>query len=258
MNIFYGICNLSIVPLRAEAADTSEMISQLLFGEHFTIIEKHKNWSKIKLSFDDYEGFIDNKQFVEIPEETYFDLEKKDAFYSSEIIDFITNTKNELTTIPLGANLPFFSDKKLLINSVSYSYEGSFLSGKKEKKEILNIAFTYLNAPFLWGGKTPFGIDCSGFTQMVYKLCGYSLCRDAKEQAKQGEVLSFIEESEPGDLAFFDDEEGVITHVGIILNDYNIIHVHGKVRIDTLDHSGIFNADLQKHTHKLRVIKKMI
>ena len=110
----------------------------------------------------------------------------------------------------------------------------------------------------MWGGKTPFGIDCSGFTQMVYKLCGYQLLRDAKQQATQGEVLSFIEESEPGDLAFFDNEEGEIIHVGIILNDYHIIHAHGKVRIDSLDHSGIFNSDLQKHTHKLRVIKKII
>ena len=93
---------------------------------------------------------------------------------------------------------------------------------------------------------------------MVYKLCGYKLYRDANQQAKQGEVLSFIEESEPGDLAFFDNEEGEIVHVGIILKDYNIIHAYGKVRIDTLDHSGIFNSDLQTHTHKLRVIKKII
>ena len=131
-------------------------------------------------------------------------------------------------------------------------------SEKLPKKEIIQKAFIFLNTPFLWGGKTPFGIDCSGFTQMVYKLCGYQLLRDAKKQATQGEVLSFIEESEPGDLAFFDNENGEIIHVGIILKEYHIIHAFGKVRIDTLDHSGIFNAELQKHTHKLRVIKKMI
>jgi len=116
----------------------------------------------------------------------------------------------------------------------------------------------FLNAPYLWGGKTPFGIDCSGFTQMVYKLCGYKLLRDAGQQATQGEALSFIEESEPGDLAFFDNEEGVIVHVGIIMNDNYIIHAHGKIRIDRIDHSGIFNVDTQRHTHKLRVIKKII
>ena len=126
-----------------------------------------------------------------------------------------------------------------------------------KKSEIVHKAFLFLNTPYLWGGKTPFGIDCSGFTQLVYKLCGHTLLRDAKDQATQGEVLSFIEESEPGDLAFFDNEEGVITHVGIIMQDYFIIHASGKVRIDVLDHSGIYNTDTKKHTHKLRVIKRI-
>ena len=256
--MLYGICNLSIVPLRATTSDTSEMVSQVLFGETFEIIEKEKEWSKIRLTFDNYEGFIDNNQYTNITENFFSKLKSEKQYISGEIIDFITNDKNELTTIPLGANLPFYNNGKLQITPQSYVYEGAVLSEKKTKREISQIAFTYLNTPFLWGGKTPFGIDCSGFTQMVYKLCGHHLLRDAKEQATQGEVLSFIEESEPGDLAFFDNEEGEIIHVGIILNDYHIIHCHGKVRIDTLDHSGIFNSDIQKHTHKLRIIKKMI
>jgi cell wall-associated NlpC family hydrolase len=234
------------------------MTSQVLFGEHFTIIEKQKNWSKVKLTFDGYEGYLNNNQYLEITEEFYLQISNTTQFYSGEMIDFITNDKKELTTIPLGANLPLYKNNTIYLNTQSYVYEGSVVSEKKIKITLLKTAFTYLNAPYLWGGKTPFGIDCSGFTQMVYKLCGYTLFRDVKEQATQGEVLSFIEESEPGDLAFFDDEEGVITHVGIILNDYNIIHAFGKVRIDILDHSGIFNADLQKHPHKLRVIKKVI
>ncbi|MGK0175927.1 MAG: cell wall-associated NlpC family hydrolase, partial [Ulvibacter sp.] len=126
------------------------------------------------------------------------------------------------------------------------------------KENLINTAFMYLNTPYLWGGKTPFGIDCSGLTQMVYKLCGYKLLRDASQQAMQGEVLSFIEESEPGDLAFFDNSEGDIVHVGIIMKDNYIIHAHGKVRIDRIDHSGIYNIDTRRHTHKLRVIKKII
>ncbi|MFY9242860.1 MAG: C40 family peptidase [Polaribacter sp.] len=256
--MFYGICNLSIVPIRKEANHLSEMTSQLLFGEHFTVLEKTKNWSKIKVFFDDYEGFIDNKQFAEISEKTFQELATAKSMHSANIVDFIVSSKNELITIPIGCKLPFLSDKELLINSTKYSYEGNFFTGKLPKQEIIQKAYTFLNTPFLWGGKTPFGIDCSGFTQTVYKLCGYKLFRDAQEQSKQGEVLSFIEESEPGDLAFFDNEEGEITHVGIILNDYQIIHAFGKVRIDTLDHSGIFNADLQKHTHKLRVIRKLI
>ncbi|MCG1036518.1 C40 family peptidase [Polaribacter sargassicola] len=256
--MLYGICNLSIVALRVTPLNSSEMISQVLFGETFKVIESEKEWSKICLSFDNCEGYIDNKQFEYITEELYTKIVSSKSYYSAEIIDFITNNKSELTTIPLGSNLPFYNNNQLKINTKNYIFEGAVASEKKTKSDILKTAFNFLNTPFLWGGKTPFGIDCSGFTQMVYKLCGHNLFRDVKQQSNQGEVLSFIEESEAGDLAFFDNDEGEIIHVGILLNDYHIIHAHGKVRIDTLDHSGIFNANLQKHTHKLRVIKKII
>jgi hypothetical protein len=256
--MLYGICNLSIIPLRAATADTSEMRSQLLFGEHFEVIEKQKDWSKIRVAFDHLEGFIDNKQYLEITEDFYTSICNETPHYAAEILDFVTTQNNALTTIAIGSQLPFLKEGKLKLANYIYGYDNAFLCGKLSKNKLLKTAFMYLNTPFLWGGKTPFGIDCSGFTQMVYKLCGYQLLRNVKEQATQGEVLSFIEESEPGDLAFFDDEAGEIIHVGIILKDYNIIHAYGKVRIDTLDHSGIFNTDLQKHTHKLRIIKKMI
>ncbi|MEQ6123275.1 C40 family peptidase [Pseudotenacibaculum sp. MALMAid0570] len=254
----FGICNLSIVPLRSEPSDASEMVSQVLLGEHFTIIEKTKKWSKIQIHFDEYEGYIDNKQYEEIDKDLFDKLSTSDYHYSSELLDYITDNNNHLSTISIGSRLPFYEGQKFSIGQKEYSYEGNCFHGKLDRSEIIRTAFMFLNTPYLWGGKTPFGIDCSGFTQMVYKLCGYPLLRDAKDQATQGEVLSFIEESEPGDLAFFDNEEGVITHVGIIMNDYYIIHAHGKVRIDVLDHSGIYNTDTKTHTHKLRVIKKII
>ncbi len=254
----YGICNLSIVPLRSEPSDSSEMVSQVLFGEHFKVLEQRKKWSKIRLQFDRYEGYIDNKQYLEITEERYTALNNDPKVYAGELVTFLTDTSHQLSTIALGSRLPFFKQNQCSIASQTFSYEGAVCNSKLPKEAIIQQAFMYLNTPYLWGGKTPFGIDCSGFTQMVYKLCGYSLLRDAKDQATQGEVLSFIEESEPGDLAFFDNNEGNITHVGIIMNDYSIIHAHGKVRIDKLDHSGIYNVDTKTHTHKLRVIKKII
>jgi hypothetical protein len=254
----YGICHLSIVPLRAEPSDASEMVSQILFGEHMTVVEKTKKWSKIQVHFDGYEGYIDNKQYLDISEELFDQLSDSDYHYSSEILDYVTDEQHHLSTISIGSRLPFFKDSQFEINEKKFHYEGATYSGKLKKSEIVHKAFLFLNTPYLWGGKTPFGIDCSGFTQLVYKLCVYSLLRDAKDQATQGEVLSFIEESEPGDLAFFDNDEGTITHVGIIMQDYNIIHAHGKVRIDVLDHSGIYNTDTKVHTHKLRVIKKIV
>ena len=254
----YGICNLSIVPLRLEPTDVSEMVNQLVFGDHFTVLEKTKKWSKIKLAYDGYEGYIDNKQYELIPEEIFNQIENQVRFYAGELIDFIFDKDNNLTTIPMGARLPHYNNNSFSVNEKTFTYEGKVNHGVLNKSSIVETAYHFLNVPYLWGGKTPFGIDCSGFTQTVYKLCGFQLLRDAKEQATQGEVLSFIEESEPGDLAFFDNEEGIITHVGIVMNDYNIMHAHGKVRIDKLDHSGIYNTDTQQHTHKLRVIRKII
>lgn len=254
----YGICNLSIIPLRIEPNDTSEMVSQVLFGEYFKILEMRKKWSKIRLAFDNYEGWIDNKQFEEIEENSYNALKSSKTCLAAELIDFTTDENQNFLTIPIGSNLPFYTNQNLIVNTTKYKYEGAIYSDKKPKNTLIEIAYKFLNSPYLWGGKTPFGIDCSGFTQMVYKLCGHQLLRDASQQATQGEVLSFIEESEPGDLAFFDNNEGAITHVGIIMNDNYIIHAHGKVRIDRIDHSGIFNVDTQRHSHKLRVIKKII
>lgn len=252
----FGICNLAMIPLRAEASDKSEIVSQVLFGEHFEVLEQHKQWSYIKMQYDSYPGWIDTKQFQIISESCYKQLSSGAIVLSNDLIEYVATPSNLLIPIPLGASLSFLSNPE--INTANFNFEGTKISGIKPKNNLLNTAFLYLNAPYLWGGKTPFGIDCSGFTQMVYKLNGYKLLRDASQQATQGEALSFIEESEAGDLAFFDNDEGNIIHVGIIMDNNFIIHASGKVRIDRLDHLGIYNAETNKHTHKLRVIKKII
>uniref|UniRef100_UPI004048F670 C40 family peptidase n=1 Tax=Flavobacterium sp. TaxID=239 RepID=UPI004048F670 len=252
----FGICTLSIVPLRFEPSDRSEQVSQILFGEHFTILEKNQKWTKIEAAFDNYIGWIDNKQYIEIEEHQFLYLQQSPIVLSNDLIEYISTPNNILLPIPLGSSVSFLENES--INVVNYTFEGIKTCGIKDKSNIVKTAFMYLNAPYLWGGKTPFGIDCSGFTQMVYKLNGFTLLRDASQQATQGDALSFIEESEPGDLAFFDNEEGNITHVGIMMEDNYIIHASGKVRIDRLDHLGIYNVDNGRHTHKLRVIKKII
>ncbi|PIA81208.1 hydrolase Nlp/P60 [Gaetbulibacter sp. 4G1] len=249
--MLYGICNLSIVPLRFEPSDKSELVSQVLYGDYFKILEQRKSWSKIRLAFDKYEGWIDNKQYLEITEDQYKSLNNETQKLSADLVEFVQDENKQLYSISLGSTLNGLS----ILNQ---HYDGNSIEGVLTKSNLIKTAFLYLNAPYLWGGKTPFGIDCSGFTQMVYKLNGYKLLRDASQQATQGEALSFIEESEPGDLAFFDNSEGAIIHVGIIMKDNYIIHAHGKVRIDRLDHSGIYNVDKKTHTHKLRVIKKII
>lgn len=252
----FGICNLAMIPLRFEPSDRSEIVSQILFGEHFEILEQVKQWTRIRMQFDDYEGWIDFKQLQLITEVDFNKLSSEPIVLNGDLIEYITTESNSLIPIPLGSSLTFLNHKE--INTSNFAFEGSTKTGIKSKSSIIETAFMYLNAPYLWGGKTPFGIDCSGFTQMVYKLNGYKLLRDASQQAAQGEPLSFIEESEPGDLAFFDNDEGNIIHVGIMMEDNYIIHASGKIRVDRLDHLGIFNAETNKHTHKLRVIKKII
>jgi cell wall-associated NlpC family hydrolase len=247
----YGICSLSVIPLRAAPSDASEMVSQILYGEFFEVLEVQKKWSRVKLYFDGYEGWIDTKQHTAISEKKYQLLCNTPPSYLNELVDFISTPNAELIPILLGSTVSSATVLK-------HQYEGNLNSVEKaSSNQIIETALLYLNAPYLWGGKTPFGIDCSGFTQMVYKISGYCLQRDASQQATQGETLSFLEESLPGDLAFFDNEEGIITHVGIILGNNQIIHASGQVRIDTLDHSGIFNKDIKTHTHKLRVLKRI-
>jgi len=249
--MLYGICNLSIIPLRKEPRDASELISQVLYGESFKILESNSKWSFIELAFDQYRGWIDNKQFQTIDLKVFEKLNASQSQYSKNLVEYIEQDQLILFPIVMGSNIGCCKVMK-------HGFEGVSISGKQPKKSLIDTALMYLNAPYLWGGKTPFGVDCSGLVQMVYKINGYSLFRDASQQATQGEVLSFIEESEAGDLAFFDNDEGNIVHVGILLNDNYIIHAHGKVRIDRIDHLGIFNQDTGKHTHPLRVIKKMI
>ncbi len=253
----FGICILNSIPLRMEPSDASEMVSQVLFGEHFAVLEKQKQWLYIKLGFDGYRGWIDCKQVAEITEAYFEQLKNAETVFSIELVNFATTNKKEFLPLSIGAILPEYKHNTFRINEDEFLFEGKTRVVKQAKENVVETAFMYLNAPYLWGGKTPFGIDCSGLTQMVYRMNGYKLFRDASQQAKQGEVLSFIEESEPGDLAFFDNKEGNITHVGIILANNYIIHASGKVRLDRLDQSGIYNEETKRHTHKLRLIKRM-
>lgn len=251
----YGISNLSIVPIRNEATDQSEMVNQILFGEHFKVLNIKKKWSKIRLAHDSYEGWICNKQWLKISEEDYKQLDKDISTMTTDVLDIIT--KDHHQPIVIGSILPFYKSGHARINNEMYQFDGLTTPGFVNKEKLIENAFIYLNAPYLWGGRSPLGIDCSGLTQMIYRLQGIDLPRDAYQQAKVGTTLSFVDESEPGDLAFFDNQEGEVNHVGMILEDNYIIHASGKVRIDRIDQQGIFNAEIGNHTHKLRLIKSI-
>ena len=237
--------------MRKENSHQSEMVSQLLYGECYKLIEKRKKWAKIRLEWDGYEGWIDRNQVHEITRKDFDKTTQSNVKISTDLINYITTKDNLLFPVFIGSDLR-------ALKTLKHQFEGEYLRPKKSKKELTDTAYLFLNAPYLWGGKTLLGIDCSGYTQMVYKINGIKLSRDAQQQALEGQTLSFIEESEAGDLAFFDNAEGNIDHVGLLLENHHIIHASGTVRIDRIDQSGIFNLETQSHTHKLRFIKKMI
>lgn len=248
----YGICSLSIVPVYEAADGNSGLLTQLLYGELFRVLESRKYWSRIRIQLDGTEGWIINTQLHLITESQYGELEKTCAKgCAAELLSHIVTREGIMQPVPVGSSV-------LGAPVLSHQHEGAVFPEGAGRESLVDTALMYLGSPELKGGRSPFGIDASGVSQMVYKAHGILLKRSPETQARQGTPLSFIEESEPGDLAFFDGPDGVINHVGIIMKDNYIIHCHGKVRIDRLDHTGIFNGELRRYTHPLRVIVKIL
>jgi len=259
MNQIFGLCNLSLVSMRAEPSDRSEMVSQLLFGDHFEIFEETDRWIRIKTGYDDYEGWIDSKQYCVIDANTYNSLDTENTLLGLKIHHPIRNSvTDEVTNIVAGSTLPGYADGRFKIENTVYSVVHPPLKPKQDlfPSEVANAAKFYLNAPYLWGGRSVFGIDCSGLSQMVFKQFNIRLKRDAWQQALQGRNVDFLEEAKAGDLAFFDNEEGKIIHVGIMLSNNRIIHASGRVKSDVIDTEGIYSTELRRYTHKLRIIKR--
>ncbi|RFZ85462.1 hydrolase Nlp/P60 [Mucilaginibacter terrenus] len=249
----YGICNIAIVPLRAEPSDRAELVSQLLFGETFEILEWTNKWARIKTAFDSYTGWVDRLQFVMLGHLAYQNLQRKPAPLTHKPITQAWKIEdNTVIYLAAGSSLAFLEGTTCFIGNEKFEIIGEI----GERDHIANVAKSFMNAPYLWGGRTHFGIDCSGFTQVVYRLCGTNIKRDASLQAQQGETVETLSNGKLGDLAFFNNPEGKITHVGILLNNGQIIHASGKVKIDSIDNEGIYSKDLKRHTHQLHSIRR--
>lgn len=235
-----AICNVSIAPLRKEPSEKVEMVTQMLFGESCDILEEQKYWTKVKMHYDGYEGWIDAKQLEHVSEE-YLN-NRKVAIITENFSSVMM--KDGRTLLSMGSEVEF---------PVVASNRSSNL-----RESIVLTAKEFLNIPYLWAGKSFFGVDCSGLVQLVYKIHNIKLPRDSYQQAEIGEPLTFVEESLPGDIAFFEDSEGKVVHIGIMMENQHIIHASGKVRIDILDSTGIYNRDIKEYTHKLRFVKRVI
>jgi cell wall-associated NlpC family hydrolase len=231
------------------------MTSQLLFGESMQVIEKGPDhWIRIRCLYDGYEGWTTRSHFTEIPESVANQKWHLTSDWTNEIV-----FQDQSMYIPLGSELRGLKNGQAEWGKYSWSYKGNHIdptNTQKTEKTIIRLTHRYINTPYLWGGRSVFGIDCSGFSQITYKCLNVPLLRDAYQQATQGEGIGFLQEVKCGDLAFFDNAEGKITHVGILLNDHEIIHSSGKVRIDKIDAQGIMNSDTGERTHQLRLIKR--
>lgn len=252
----YAVCNVPVAPLRAEAAHRSEMVSQLLLAEAALILEESKDFVKVQCLYDGYEGWCQRRQLTITDT---WDNTSKATLFTSDWVSSIT-INNVPAHIPMGIPVLDAANAGRLSGVLKIDYGKAAIwdtaGVKPEGAAIRQRAEQALNTPYLWGGRSVFGIDCSGFTQQVFRFFNMPLLRDACLQANQGEIVGFLQEAHCGDLAFFDNAEGRITHVGILLNDHEIIHAAGNVRIDKIDSAGIINVDTGLRTHQLRIIKR--
>jgi len=240
---------LSIIPVRSEAAESSEMVSQLLFGEGVARLEEVGSWTKIKTLHDNYEGWVDTKMLSPIaaPPADYTTVTSLTAILRTDAVTF---------PVVIGSRLPILDKSHFVLGDKEFELiSGDVMHGTMDMEAAIKAIFQLKNAPYLWGGRTPFGIDCSGFSQLFYRLIGKSIPRDASQQIALGEDV-FLSQAQAGDLAFF-EKEGRVTHVGVLLDSSTIIHASGHVRIDGIDANGIYVKGSQSYSHKLVGVKRL-
>lgn len=248
------ICSITHIPLRAKAAHASEMVSMLLFGESVQILGEEEDYFLVENTFDGYQGYV--------PKVHLADNSEPHTLYVAN--DFLNIPFREgAILLPKGSMLPSDTDGHFLYQGHSLSLPNdtqliSFTEASFDPDKILLNAKRFVGTPYLWGGRTRFGIDCSGFVQLLFKEMGVSLKRDAKQQVLQGQAVDSISGSQAGDLAFFANKSGTVTHVGLLDGKGNIIHSSGQVRVDSVDEKGIMNADLNRYTHELCAIRRMV
>ncbi|MDP4277508.1 MAG: C40 family peptidase [Bacteroidota bacterium] len=268
-----GICNLPLIPLRIEPSERAEMISQILYGELVDILEEQPGWVKVQLQSDAYSGWCTAKMIQELPTSLWQELSRSRPYVTSAVVSHCHSAHGQLL-LPAGSRLygylpskQVFTQYKSSVTDViqeHWTLSENLLPGANgemvKRVQAVNpsiLALRFMNAPYLWGGKSVFGIDCSGLVQVVFSMTGHFLPRDAKDQALKGRPVSRLEEARPGDLAFFTNPEGRIVHVGIVFKDQQIIHASGSVHIDQLDETGIFSASLNKYTHQLHQLRRI-
>ena len=256
----FGVCRLAVVPVRINHLETSEQVTQLLFGDHYEVLSilADKTWVYIKIYFDQCEGWLELKQHHTISKEYFDQINQTEYKIITEVASTVLYKKSPLTIV-MGSIVPISNSELFKIEEqFAFNGESKGLGQRRDLDFLKSIAKKYFSAPFQWGGKSPFGIDATGFVQMVYKITGYSIQRSVSQQATAGKKIKTFSEGKLGDLAFFSEKAGAPTHVGIVLEDDKIIHSFGQVRIDNITEEGILNPETKIYTHLLHSIRRVI
>jgi len=254
----FAICRVAVAPLRASSSDKAEISTQLLFGDRVEVIEKTEPWWFVHSGYDGYEGWVDFKQLAEITANEYH--QPATALVPAAVSNQLISADGSAYYLAASSSLPAYADGYCMFGKEKFQvmFQPHHVLTTPSASVLTELALFFQNAPYLWGGRTIFGVDCSGYVQAVFKLAGIRIYRDASQQAEQGETVDFLPEAQTGDLAFFDNKDGKIIHVGMMLNANQIIHASGKVRIDPIDDQGIYNPELGRYSHQLRIIKRFI
>jgi len=255
----HGLVKTPIVPVRLFASETSEMTSQLIYGELIEIIDMDELWLFISNQTDQYSGWVDRKM-IKIIDDIEFDLINlsKPIIISSPIMEYIDSDTSEKFYLPAGSALRKHNKGYFVLNSKKIELKSYYLEDLYglNSQHLVYIAKQFLNAPYLWGGKSILGIDCSGLVQLSFFICGMKLPRDASHQLIFGVQVHFLTDAKAGDLAFFENSQGLITHVGLLINNHQIIHTSGWVKIENIDAYGIISSISGEYSHTLSVIKR--
>lgn len=263
-----SISTYAQIPVRATPSEAAEMVTQILFGEKYEVLQVEGRWANIRTVDDNYPGWIDAKLVTDVSDSEVAHWSGDGAYVTClpfSRVEAMQEGNLFPTLVPMGSVLYNWKSVPTLFDNEDRICT---LCGHKfvlhEKREELDsrpqspveCAKLLLGAPYLWGGRTAFGIDCSGLVQLSYKVCGVQLPRDASQMAGLGTEISFGHQME-NDIALFVNDKGRICHVGLCMADGRIIHASGSVRIDRLDEQGIFNAERGTHTHKLASIRRL-